>query len=203
MRWMILLVALTLSACFSGSGKRGGETLPAVYDFGPPVAALSGAPRKAAWGLEVKVPQWMDTQGIDYRLAYVDSARIREYALARWAGPPSQLIQQRLAQRLQLTAPGQGRVDCLLRIEVNEFSQLFRTPGQSVGVLVGKAVLLDRSRRPLGELVLNFEQSAPTLDASGGVAALTFTVDALGEAILAWEQRLQSAGQTATCAAAG
>lgn len=200
MRWMILLVALLLGGCYAANGKRGGEGLPALYDFGTPVAVLPAAPRKVTWGLEVKVPAWFDTQGIDYRLAYVDGARLREYAQARWAGQPSQLLQQRLSQRLLLALPSQGRQACLLRIDVSEFSQVFRSPERSAGLLQGRAVLFDASRRRLAELDLNFEQAAATPDARGGVGALTLAVDALGEALLAWEQRLIAEGRASACA---
>lgn len=199
MRWLAFLIfCLSLSGCFS-SGKRGGESPLAVYDFGPAAASLRVIPRKPPMALEVRAPLWFDSQGIDYRLAYEDVARLREYARARWAGPPVQLIQQRLIRQLGLSMAGQSQSRCLLRIEITEFSQVFATAGESRGVLQGRVVLLDRSRLQLAELSLNIEKPSPSPDARGGVAALTGTVDQLATDLAGWEQRLLKAGNPGGC----
>ena len=138
MRWFItLLLCLLVSACFT-SGKRGGDVAMATYDFGPAVPRLLAEPRKQALAVEVRAPLWFDSLGIDYRLLYVDAARLREYARARWAGPPAQLIQQRLMQQLDLVRAGQGQARCLLRVEITEFSQVFSSPESSKGILRGR-----------------------------------------------------------------
>jgi len=199
MRWLTcLILCLGLSACFS-SGKRGGESPLVVYDFGPMPASLLAAPRKQPLALEVRAPLWFDSQGIDFRLAYEDAARLREYARARWAGPPAQMIQQRLNQQLGLSTAGQSQARCLLRIEITEFSQLFATLTDSRGVLQGRVVLLDRSRRQLAELVLNLEKPSPSPDARGGVAALTGNVDQLATDLYGWEKKLMEAGNPGGC----
>jgi len=199
MRWLACLIfCLGLSGCFS-SGKRGGDSPLAVYDFGPAAASLRTVPRKQPLALEVRAPLWFDSQGIDYRLAYEDVARLREYARARWAGPPVQLIQQRLIQQLGLSMAGQSQARCLLRIEITEFSQVFATASDSRGVLQGRVVLLDRSRQQQAELLLNLEKPSPSPDARGGVAALTGTVDQLAADVAAWEKRLLKAGNAGGC----
>lgn len=199
MRWLTCLIfCLSLSGCFS-SGKRGGDGPLAVYDFGPAAASLHAVPRKHPLALEVRAPLWFDSQGIDYRLAYEDVARLREYARARWAGPPVQLIQQRLIQQLGLSMAGQSQARCLLRIEITEFSQIFATTSESRGVLQGRVVLLDRSRQQQAELLLNLEKPSPSPDARGGVAALTGTVDQLAADLADWEQRLLKAGSAGGC----
>lgn len=199
MRWLACLIfCLGLSGCFS-SGKRGGDSPLAVYDFGPAVASLSAAPRKQPVALEVRAPLWFDSQGIDYRLAYEDVARLREYARARWAGPPVQLIQQRLIQQLGLSMAGQSQARCLLRIEITEFSQVFETTSESRGVLQGRVVLLDRSRHQLAELSLNLEKPAPSPDARGGVIALTGAVDQLAADLANWEKKLLKSGNASGC----
>lgn len=190
MRWLatILLCSL-LSACFT-AGKRGGDSPLAIYDFGPAPASVPAEPRKQSIALEVRAPLWFDSQGIDYRLAYVDAARLREYARARWAGPPAQMIQQRLMQQFGYAMAGQGQARCLLRIEITEFSQVFITPESSKGVLQGRAVLLDRARRQVAELELRIEKAAASQDARGGVAALSATVEQLATDLHAWEKVL-------------
>lgn len=191
-RLLILLLCGLLSACFT-AGKRGGDSALAVYDFGPAATSLLAAPRKQPMALEVRAPLWFDSLGIDYRLAYVDVARLREYARARWAGPPAQMIQQRLMQQLDYSISGQGQARCVVRLEITEFSQLFASPESSKGVLQGRVVLLDQSRRQLAELDLRIEKMAISQDARGGVSALTATVEQLAADLLAWEKS-QSAG---------
>ena len=184
---LTLLFCSLLSACFT-AGKRGGDSVLAVYDFGPAPASLLAAPRPQPMALEVRAPLWFDSLGIDYRLAYVDAARLREYARARWAGPPAQLIQQRLMQQLDYSMSGQGQTRCLLRLEITEFSQVFATPASSKGVLQGRVILLDRSRHQLAELDLKIEKTATSQDGRGGVAALSATVEQLAVDLLAWEK---------------
>ena len=196
MRWLAaILFCLCLSACFT-SGKRCGESPLAIYDFGPAPSSLLPLPRKQPIALEVRAPLWFDSLGIDYRLAYVDAARLREYARARWAGPPAQMIQQRLSQQLGYVAAGQGQTRCLVRVEITEFSQVFATAESSRGVLQGRILLLDRSRRQVAELALNLEKLAPSADARGGVEALTLTVEQMAIDLLAWEKQL-AAGEAA------
>lgn len=191
-RLLSLLLCGLLSACFT-AGKRGGDSALAVYDFGPAATSLLAAPRKQPMALEVRAPLWFDSLGIDYRLAYVDVARLREYARARWAGPPAQMIQQRLMQQLDYSISGQGQARCVVRLEITEFSQLFASPESSKGVLQGRVVLLDQSRRQLAKLDLRIEKMAISQDARGGVSALTATVEQLAADLLAWEKS-QSAG---------
>lgn len=182
-----ILICSLLAACFT-AGKRGGESPLTVYDFGTAPASMLAAPRKQPLALEVRAPLWFDSLGIDYRLSYVDAARLREYARARWAGPPAQMIQQRLMQQLGYSMAGQGQTRCLVRVEITEFSQVFVSPESSRGLLQGRAILLDRSRRQVAELDLKIEKSAPSQDARGGVSALTATVEQLAANLLAWEQ---------------
>lgn len=182
-----VLSCCLLSACFT-AGKRGGDSPLVIYDFGTAPASLLATPRKQPLALEVRAPLWFDTLGIDYRLAYVDAARLREYARARWAGPPAQMIQQRLMQQLDYAMSGQGQTRCVMRIEITEFSQVFASPESSKGVLQGRAVLLDRSRRQVAELDLRIEKPAASQDTRGGVGALSATVEQLAFDLLAWEK---------------
>ncbi len=192
------LLVLSLAGCFT-AGKRGGDNAMAVYDFGTAAPVLVEAPRTIPVALEVRAPLWFDTLGIDYRLAYQDGARLREYARSRWVGPPAQLMQQQLMRQLRLVGSGQGKTECVLRIDITEFSQVFVSPASSVGVLAGKASLLDRSRKQVGEIELHIERPAISPDARGGVGALIASVNALADQLLQWEQRLQVSGNPGRC----
>jgi ABC-type uncharacterized transport system auxiliary subunit len=196
--WAIGL-AILLSGCFT-SGKRGGNDTLAVYDLGPPVSALSSTEPIGPVALEVRAPLWFDSLGIDYRLAYVDPSRLREYGQARWAGPPAQLIQQRLIQQLGLTTVGQGKSICVLRIEITEFSQVFDSRERSKGVLQGRAQWLDRSRHVISELILDIQVDAPSADSRGGVSALQSAVTKLASELQVWQKSLRANGKNVPCA---
>ncbi len=197
-RFAVLLICIALSACFP-AGRRGADRVPAVYDLGLAPAPLV-VERPAALALEVHAPPWLDAVGIDYRLAYQDAARRHQYAYARWVASPAQLIQQRLVQQLALTKQGRGRAGCFIRLELGEFEQVFATPESSKGLLIGRAYWLDRSRRPVAELILEIEKPAPTPDSSGGIKALQATVDQLSADLLSWEKRLLQSGKIKGCA---
>ena len=198
-RLTLILLFLSLPGCFT-SGKRGTEKGLAIYDMGaPPTPLLVLRPSPLA--LEVRAPLWMDGLGVNYRLAYADPTRLREYSMVRWAGPPAQLMQQRLSQLLALTTAGQGRARCLVRIEVSELSQVFSSPDFSRGVLQGRAYWLDQSRRQLAERVVDIEIAANTVNSSGGITALQAVVGQLATDLQGWEQQLQKSGKLAGCSA--
>lgn len=188
---------MLLAGCLT-NGKRGGDAALAIHDFGPPAARLV-ATRPLPLAVEVRAPVWLDGLAIDYRLAYVDASRLREYARSRWAGPPTQLLQQRLAGQLGLLPAGQGRAACVLRFDLGEFSQVFATPDSSRGVLQGRAQWLDRGRSIIAEREIDIAVPAPTADAAGGVAALTAAVGQLTASLQAWEGELMQAGRLKGC----
>lgn len=196
-RLALILLFLGLAGCFT-SGKRGTEKGLAIYDLGAPPAPLI-AVRESPLAVEVRAPLWMDGLGVNYRLAYADPTRLREYSMVRWAGPPAQMLQQRLGQQLALAAAGQGRARCLVRIDVSEFTQVFSSPNLSKGVLQGRAYWLDQSRRQLTEQVVAIEKAAASPDSSGGVAALQAVVGQLAADLQAWERKLQASGKLAGC----
>ena len=76
-----------------------------------------------------------------------------------------------------------------LRLELEEFSQLFETADKSTGLLRLRATVLRRSTG--GETLLAqrsfiVQQNAPTADASGGVRALTAATDQAIAEIETW-----------------
>ena len=197
--FLTIVFCLFLASCY-GAGKRGGESALAIYDFGPPVVEDRAAPgRQGDLSVEVRAPLWLDSLGIDYRLLYDEPKRLRDYTRSRWAGPPAQLVQQRLIQQLGLMPAGQGRTRCVLRVDIDEFIQIFDTPTTSRGVIQGRVQLLDRSRTSLAGYELRIEKPAASADARGGVAALTVAVDQLVADLLGWEQQLKSSGKAAAC----
>ncbi len=196
---LAIFLGFALTGCFT-AGKRGGEQALAIYDLGPPAAQLAmPISRNRPLAIEVRAPLWFDSMGIEYRLAYVDVARLREYGRARWVGPPAQLIQQRLVQQLGLVPHGQSRASCVLRVDITEFSQIFDSPSASRGVLQGHMQWLDSRRARLAEQSFNLSNAAPTPDARGGVSAFSASIEQLTVSIRNWEAELTASGQLKAC----
>lgn len=181
---LFLVGLLGLAAC-AGPGR--GRADIAVYDLGPPPAVIAGAAEAhAGVTLELRLPFWLDAQTMTYRLAYAEPQRVREYAQARWVGPPGPMLQARLRQRLGMTAAG---APCTLRVELDDFSQSFSGPEQSQARVSGVALLLDTGRREIARQPILIEVAATTADAPGGVAALAAAVDVLSGALAPWLQK--------------
>jgi len=147
----------------------------------------------------------LDNQAVLYRLGYVDAQQLRPYAQARWSMPPAQLVRQRLRERLSqgravLTARegvalnrSQNAHLRMLRLELEEFSQLFSTPGASAGLVRLHATLVEIT--PAGEQLIAqrsvaVQRPAPSPDAPGGVRALTAATDAAIDALDAWLRQI-------------
>lgn len=196
MKTSFLLLVLMLGAC-AGSARN---DVAAVYDFGlpsPVVAPDGGWPKLA---LEVRSPPWLDASAIDYRLAYDDPLKRRHYVDSRWAGAPAGLIANRLRQQLG-AADGNGNVaaDCLLRVELQEFSQVFDSPQASRALLQGRASLIDGKRRPVAEREVSIEMTAATPDAPGGVKALVLAGNELGLQLAGWMDGLKKSKGLPAC----
>lgn len=82
----------------------------------------------------------------------------------------------------------------LLRVELEEFSQLFESPTASTGLLRLRVTALQPSaqgERLLGQRSFIVQRPAPSADAAGGVRALTAATDAVVEEVDQWLQQLQ------------
>jgi len=180
---------------------------PAVYDFGPGMLALPAANRMAPWPPitlgEVDAPASLDSSAVLYRLAYADAQQLRPYALARWSMPPAQLVRQRLreslGQRRSVLNVGEGGAPSgasaqLLRVELEEFSQLFETAGKSAGLVRLRATLWDQrggTEQLRAQRSFVVQRPAASADAAGGVRALTVAADAAIEELTQWLAQAQ------------
>ena len=188
-------------------------TRPTLYDFGP--GALTAQPATGQAPLAPLPPLAIDdivTTGgaIDnlavlYRLGYTDVQQLRPYAQARWSKPAAQLVQQRLreqlGQRRAVFRVGEGaalnrsqhaRLPLLLRLELQEFSQLFSAPEASVGLIRLRASVLELTpagEKLLGQRLIVAQRPAASADAAGGVRALTAATDAAIEELDQWVQQ--------------
>lgn len=193
----LVLAVSFLSGCAGGLASK--PTM-AIYDFGLPDAPANAGQEWPRVALEVVSPPWFDALNVDYRLAYDDPLKQREYAGSRWAGAPGVLLAQRLRQRLgMVNASGHAVASCLLRFELHEFSQVFDTPAQSRGVLQGTASLLDaRKQRIAGKRFL-IEKPAASPDARGGVDALVAASADLATGLALWLGELDQSKAMAPC----
>ena len=194
MRKYFILASVLLAGCAIGPQS---QTPTAVYDFG--LQRLSSAtlqPRLRASLLvaEAVAPTWLDSPAIQYRLAYHDIAQSYVYANSRWAAAPGVLLTQRIRSHLAavtndgvVSASDGARADYALRLELEEFTQVFDTPDKSRVVIRLRASLVERhSRALLAQQGFNLERPAPTANAAGAVHALTEASDELAGNLIAW-----------------
>ena len=192
---LVVGLGLFLSACVGGLRQA---TPVTVYDFGL-ASGQSMTEGIAGVALEVRSPPWFDSLGVDYRLAYDDQLRPREYANARWAANPGVLLARRLVQQFGASGVvGDVAAACLLRIDLQEFSQVFDSPTASRGVIQARLALVDGKRRTLVERPVTVAVVAKTPDARGGVGALVLAVHDFQQVVGAWlaESRVGGAGLT-------
>lgn len=191
--WPVLLLACVLSAC---TALPSAPVRPAVYDFGPGALTLSARTRPGLSPIvlqEVAAPVALESAAMLYRLVYADPQQLRPYAQARWSMPPAQLVRQRLRESLSreraVLDPSETSAPLVLRIELQEFSQLFDSAEHSRGLVRLRATLVevkDGADRFLAQRLFVVQRPAPSADAPGGVRALTAATDAALEEISAW-----------------
>jgi cholesterol transport system auxiliary component len=195
-------LAMALAGCQALPERPARQTM---YDFGPaPLEAASSAKPDALVLPDVEVSGVLETPALLYRLGYEDPHQLRPYAFARWSAPPGQLLRQRLrdvlgrdravldnAAAAALARRG-GTPPPVLRVELEEFSQLFDSPTASKGVLRLRCTLLENTaggERLVAQRSFNVQRPAPSADAPGGVRALAAATDAAAQDIAAWLQQ--------------
>jgi cholesterol transport system auxiliary component len=197
------LAAAALAGCNALPEK---PTRQVMYDLGPSPAPAGPVPQQAPALVlrDVDAEGILETTAVLYRLAYEDAHQLRPYAFARWSAPPPQLVGQRLREVLgrdrvvldtsasaAMARRGNERPP-MLRVELEEFSQVFDAPGSSRGVLRLRCTLLEvgaGAARPVAQRSFELARPAPTADAAGGVRALTAAATAAAEDIVRWLQQ--------------
>jgi cholesterol transport system auxiliary component len=187
----VALVALVV-ACTGCSLSPPSAPAPVQYDFGPaPAASAAPGLRQPLLIYDVSAPAWLDSSFIYYRLAYQDAARPQAYADSRWVSSPAELIAVRLRGRLAASGkgvvrPADGtRASYALRVELDEFTQVFDAPGKSRAVVRLRASVLG-SRALIAQRAFSVERPVTTPDAEGGVRALIAASDEALDHLVAW-----------------
>lgn len=190
MRRVLFLAILALAGCTLGPPPRPPQTL---YDFGVPAAGNSPRLSTSLAIARVSAPEWLESPTLQYRLAYQDALRYQGYAGSRWVAPPAQLLTERLRQAAaQLGNRGVVReadgvkADYVLRLELEEFNQVFDSPQASRGVVRARASLMRDGRLLAAQKTFAVEKPAATADAAGGAHALSAAADQLVGELLAW-----------------
>jgi cholesterol transport system auxiliary component len=184
---LFLVSALLLSACSTPQPPA----LKTVYDFGPvlSVSPAPGAPRSMAIALpEIEAGGSLESPALLYRLQYSNAQELRPYAAARWSVPPAQLVRARLRDALAAQGPVlsvDGVAPFVLRIELDEFSQVFESPSNSFGLVRLRASLL-KNDQLAAQTSLIAKAPAASQDAAGGVRALTAATDDAVRQLSAW-----------------
>lgn len=203
LRPLLLAACLLLGAC-SVFDK---PVRAVVYDFGPGIRVSPVTSAAVGQGAitvaDVEAASALDSTAVLYRLAYADVQRLQPYAQARWSMPPAQLLGQRLrgllGQQQPVLREGDGlrvpgKPAQLLRLELDEFSQVFDTPATSVGLVRVNATVVQPDAAG-GQLLAQrrfvVQLPAPSADAGGGVRALTGASDQLLAEIVSWLNTLR------------
>ncbi|SOD42270.1 ABC-type transport auxiliary lipoprotein family protein [Nitrosovibrio sp. Nv4] len=198
MRKLLVLALMALAGCVTPRA----QTPIAVYDFGlqrlatASNAETSGNRRLKAslFVADAAAPGWLDSTAIHYRLAYHDLAQSHAYANNRWAATPAILLTQRIRSRIAeindgavVSAADGARADYMLRLELEEFTQVFDTVDQSRAVIKFRASLVESGTRLLlAQRSFSMEQAAPAANAQGAVRALTEASDKLIGNLIGW-----------------
>lgn len=197
-----LIFSLSLVAC---SSLPQPPARADVYDFGPGMASAanaSGGTAQAAIVLAaVEGGEGVSSDGaLHYRLAYANAQHLRPYALARWSQPPTELLAQALRDRLGRERPvlsasqaglllaGGGAPD-VLRVRLEEFSQVFNTPETShalVRVRASRVSTVSGEEHLRGQRVFVVQRAAATPDAAGGARALAEAAAQVADELAQW-----------------
>lgn len=179
---MLLLLSATLLAACGGGAKSISNV--ASYDLGAVQPAPNNRIVASLRSIDVFAVSWLDSSAMQYRLLYAANQRRQAYAESRWVAPPAELVGHALRKRM---LSGEAGGACRLRIDLDEFAQVFDSAKASRAVLEVRAQVM----APTGGEVLarrSFSVSRPTAsaDAAGGVAAMAGTVEALSAELHGW-----------------
>lgn len=187
-----ILLAAWGTALLDGCASK--PTSTATYDFGPVPSVQSdpALPELQPIAIaELNAPAWLDNTLMFYRLSYANEQQPRRYALSHWSMPPASLFAQRLKSRIAqaggvaLSASDGAANILVLRIEAEDFMQVFTSPEQSAGQVRLRASVFN-GRALIAQQVFSAQSPASSADAAGGVRALASASDAIIDDMMKW-----------------
>jgi cholesterol transport system auxiliary component len=168
------------------------HTPEALYDFGPLLVGASAARLDRSLTVhDAQAPSWLDAPAMHYRQAQSAPVQPRNYANSRWVMSPAALFTQRLRSRLAeasrgVYAPADSvRTDLVLRLELEEFVQMFDSTTTSRGQ-VRVRVSLSAGRDAPVQRTFSVDRPASSADADGGAKALIAASDEAIRQIVEW-----------------
>lgn len=177
------------------------------FGLGPPpatAAAEAATHRRAGAVLElarIDAPEWLTGTAMVYRLAYRGDHALAAYANSDWIAPPTALLAPVLrgalvgagGWRAVLGPDGPATADAMLKLRLDDFSQVFQSTHRSDGVIVATATLIDvHAGRVLAQRRFVVASAAPTPDAPGGVLALATASRELGRELAEWTHAIDA-----------
>ncbi len=179
-----LLGALLVAAC-AGNRAAVGDIR---YDLGPLAPASAAGPLPPLKVLEVNAPPPLDNDSIFYRLSS-DSQRMGQYANSHWTMSPARLLTLRLRAALGTHATVLSGADVvqapMLKVELDQFEQVFDSETSSSGVVAGRATLM-QGGKVISQHGFVARAPARSPDAAGGVRALAAASDDFVSQVSAW-----------------
>lgn len=193
---MLSLACLVGALVACGSLPKAAPSF-AVHDFGPLDSATLrplGFPIRNA---EVVPAPWLASTAMQYRLAYAQPTRRQFYLESRWAAQPGQLVELAVKRSMKTSETAVASSGCRLRVDLDEFVQVFDGEGRSRGIVEARAALLaPRTDQLIATRGFAVAQPAPTPDAVGGVQALRESVLELNRELLDWLEAIDREGAT-------
>lgn len=183
--WAVAGSVFLLAAC---GGRNSVQAEAAYFDLGSatPKKALQAVPLQ---NVDVHAPSWLASSSMQYRLAYADSARRQAYGESRWAAPPAELLETYL--RRGTAVEGTEAAGCRLRLDLDEFIQVFDSANESRAVIEGRVSLLAAQGNPvLARRVVSLSKATGSTDARGGVAAFSVLSGEMVGDLSAWLAKL-------------
>jgi ABC-type uncharacterized transport system auxiliary subunit len=164
---------------------------PVIHDLGPvPVAESVQSP---APGIVVQMDSspWLNNTNVQFRLAYENQNRLNFYSTARWVGPPTEMLRERLAWMMaahgqQLVAFSNKGMVYRLNLSLDVFEQEFSAPGKSVAKVQMRGVLIDAtSRKIISQRLVSVAVNAePSIN--GAVSGLAAAANGAVKETLDW-----------------
>lgn len=182
------LLLLTLTTVLAGCSIGRVASPPSVFDLGLDARPVPALPARAPIALALQAAPALSDTSMIWRVG--DSAAPRAYATFRWASSPTELVRQRITDRLSRQGPVLAdRVNLQmpqLQLSLMQFEQVYADDGQSSeGRLLLQAVLLN-GRNVVDQKRIQVQAPAPTQDAAGGVAALRHATDQAADELAQW-----------------
>ncbi len=178
---LTLLVSLLLTACIGGANA---PSKVAHYDLGAIQPAPNNRIVASLRSIDVFPVAWIDTPAMQYRLVYAANQRRQNYAESRWVAPPAELLGHALKKRM---LSGEAAGACRLRVDLDEFIQVFDSPKTSRSLIEVQVQLLAPSGGDLlARRSFSLSRAATSADAGGGVAALAAAIEALSNELHDW-----------------